>query len=220
MDTTTNERQIIGFHLLTDPNEMKEYAGKKHFDGFMAIKDLWERRRMTVVHRAVKAKFSQNKDIQELLLSTGGALLCECAGKDLVWGIGINYKVGGWEDEANWKGENCLGRVTMMVREEIMLERILFGGTDYVEYRDAPAIDAWKTPAGQLRRIPQYHDAVCAYADQMTKYSVRKAFQKMTLSDAEADVRGGSLLPKVGFFDMKQEVYERARILGRLAAKA
>ena len=57
------------------------------------------------------AKFSQNADLQQLLLNTGDAILAECAVKDLIWGIGLSMKDSNRFDMNKWHGENLLGKV-------------------------------------------------------------------------------------------------------------
>ena len=68
----------------------KEYAGKDYFTEFASIKPVWDKICRNVVKRGVRAKFAQNPAMHEELLSTGNALLAECAGNDTIWGIGIN----------------------------------------------------------------------------------------------------------------------------------
>ncbi len=42
-----------------------------------------------VVYEGLIEKFSQNSELCEQLLSTGDAILAECAVKDRIWGIGL-----------------------------------------------------------------------------------------------------------------------------------
>lgn len=78
---------------------------------------IWSQVREKIVFDAVKAKFSQNADLQQLLLNTGDAILAECAVKDLIWGIGLSMKDPNRFDMNKWRGENLLGKVLMKVRE-------------------------------------------------------------------------------------------------------
>lgn len=68
----------------------------------------WERVKEDVMHRAVKAKFTQHRKLEELLLSTGTARLVEHTEKDSYWG-----------DGGNGSGKNRLGHILERVREEI-----------------------------------------------------------------------------------------------------
>lgn len=80
-----------------DPAKAQEYAGAKYFTSFGTIKSIWDRNCKHIVKRGVRAKFAQNPELLEQLLNTGNALLCECAGKDRIWGIGINYNNPAWK---------------------------------------------------------------------------------------------------------------------------
>ncbi len=62
------------------------------------------------------AKFGQNAELQELLLSTGDAILLAASPYGRIWGIGIGCEeamAGGVEQ---WRGENLLGCALMQVR--------------------------------------------------------------------------------------------------------
>lgn len=78
---------------------------------------IWCQTREKIVFDGVKAKFSQNADLKQLLLNTGDAILAECAVKDLIWGIGLSMKDSNRFDMNKWRGENLLGKVLMEVRE-------------------------------------------------------------------------------------------------------
>ena len=63
------------------------------------------------------AKFGQNAELQELMLSTGDANLVEASPYDCIWGIGIGCEeamAGGVEQ---WRGENILGCALMQGRD-------------------------------------------------------------------------------------------------------
>ncbi|MDD7686371.1 MAG: NADAR family protein [Actinomycetaceae bacterium] len=78
---------------------------------------IWNGIRQIVVYEGLLAKFSQNEDLKNKLISTGGAVLAECAVKDLIWGVGLSMKNPDRFDKAKWKGQNLLGYTLMMVRE-------------------------------------------------------------------------------------------------------
>ena len=111
-----------------DPAEMKRLAGKDSFQEYAQICSFWEKNRKHIVKRGVRAKFQQNAEIREELLSTGTALLCECAGQDRVWGVGISYSDPSWQDVSNWNGDNLLGVILMGVREELRFSHIQKAG--------------------------------------------------------------------------------------------
>jgi ribA/ribD-fused uncharacterized protein len=72
------------------------------------IRGDWSEVKDDVMRRAVLRKFSANKDIQDVLLSTGDAILIENAPGDYYWGCG-----------SDGTGMNMLGRILMEVREQL-----------------------------------------------------------------------------------------------------
>jgi len=71
----------------------------------------WSRTKFDRMRDVLRAKFTQHKDLQELLLSTGDARLVEASRTDNA----VNRTWG----EVNGKGLNMLGVLLMEVREEI-----------------------------------------------------------------------------------------------------
>ena len=80
---------------------------------------IWNGIRQIVVYKGLLAKFSQNKDLKEKLLSTGNNILAEAARTDSVWGIGISIKANARFDMNKWRGKNLLGFALMQVRKEL-----------------------------------------------------------------------------------------------------
>ena len=68
----------------------------------------WESVKDDVMHRVVKAKVLQHKEIKELLLSTGNEEIIEHTKNDRYWG-----------DGGDGRGKNMLGKTLMRVREEL-----------------------------------------------------------------------------------------------------
>lgn len=100
----------------SDLKKIKDYGRKvKNYDSAV-----WNGIRQLVMYDAVKAKFSQNEKIKEKLLSTGNAVLAECAKNDLVWGIGLHADEPECLDTDKWHGQNLLGFTLMKVRGELM----------------------------------------------------------------------------------------------------
>jgi ribA/ribD-fused uncharacterized protein len=62
------------------------------------------------------AKFKQNPELAEVLLSTGNKTLVEGSPHDKIWGVGLHWADEEILDEANWKGQNLLGKALMEVR--------------------------------------------------------------------------------------------------------
>lgn len=80
---------------------------------------VWNGLRQLVVYEGLLAKFTQNEELGQRLLSTGGALLAECAMKDRVWGIGLSMGDPARLDPAQWQGQNLLGYTLMRARAAI-----------------------------------------------------------------------------------------------------
>ncbi len=68
----------------------------------------WDNKRDNVMYTALKAKFTQHKDLQQLLLDTQNSLLVEHTALDNYWG-----------DGGNGTGKNRLGKVLMKLRKEL-----------------------------------------------------------------------------------------------------
>ncbi len=68
----------------------------------------WDTWKLMAMRRALFAKFTQNKDLRELLLATGDCTLHENSMVDYYWGIG----------ETN-DGLSMLGKLLMALREEL-----------------------------------------------------------------------------------------------------
>ena len=79
----------------------------------------WNGIRQIVVYRGVYEKFNQNPDLKEKLKGTGDAILAECVRSDKIWAIGLSIDDEDRLDISKWKGQNLLGYVLMMVREEL-----------------------------------------------------------------------------------------------------
>ncbi len=71
----------------------------------------WESVKVQVMREALRAKFTQHEDLQELLLSTGDAKLVEHTANDHYWG-----------DGGNGRGDNMLGRLLMQLRKQLRQE--------------------------------------------------------------------------------------------------
>jgi ribA/ribD-fused uncharacterized protein len=90
--------------LLQSP-KMAAIAGR---DRKKPLRSDWEQVKDDVMRRAVKTKFTQHKELRELLLSTGEDEIIENAPGDYYWGCG---KTG--------IGQNKLGIILMEVRTQL-----------------------------------------------------------------------------------------------------
>ena len=82
--------------------------------------NVWNGIRQIVVYEGLLAKFSQNMDLKEKLLSIGSAILAECAVKDKIWGIGLSMNNPDRFEKEKWQGKNLLGYTLMMVRDKLL----------------------------------------------------------------------------------------------------
>ena len=78
---------------------------------------LWDARKYDIVVKGNKAKFGQNPDIREFMLSTGDAILVEASPFDKIWGIGLDRETALKGSVEQWQGENLLGCALMDVRD-------------------------------------------------------------------------------------------------------
>lgn len=81
--------------------------------------NIWNGVRQIIVYEGLMAKFSQNVELKERLLSTGDAVLAECAVRDCIWGIGLSMDNPERLDIKKWRGQNLLGYTLMMVRNKL-----------------------------------------------------------------------------------------------------
>jgi ribA/ribD-fused uncharacterized protein len=98
-----------------NPKDQKALGRQvKNFD-----KAKWDTVSIGIVFKGNYAKFSQNVELGDELLSTGNKILVEASPYDTIWGIGMGEKEPGINDPANWKGLNLLGWSIMLVRKEL-----------------------------------------------------------------------------------------------------
>lgn len=77
----------------------------------------WDAMKYEIVVKGNKAKFSQNPDIKEFLLSTDDAILAEASPYDDIWGIKLDRETAMQGTVEQWQGENLLGCALMEVRD-------------------------------------------------------------------------------------------------------
>lgn len=76
----------------------------------VSLRSDWEEVKVTIMEEIVRAKFTQNPDLKEMLLATGNKKLIEGnTWNDTFWGVSL--KTG--------NGKNHLGNILMKVREEL-----------------------------------------------------------------------------------------------------
>lgn len=84
--------------------------------------EAWKLGRETCMTTAVMAKFSQNKDLKEKLLSPEyeDKTFVEASPFDTIWGIGMDENNPDVTDSSKWKGLNLLGIIITYVRKWIL----------------------------------------------------------------------------------------------------
>jgi len=72
------------------------------------LREDWEERKVEIMYRILRAKFTQHKKLKEMLLATGDAELIEGnTWQDYFWGV------------CQGKGKNMLGKLLMLLRIEL-----------------------------------------------------------------------------------------------------
>lgn len=82
--------------------------------------NVWDQCSFDIVTRGSVAKFSQNENLKEYLLSVEESIFVEAAPTDKVWGIGLNRMDRDAKNPVKWKGENKLGFALTVARKEII----------------------------------------------------------------------------------------------------
>lgn len=97
----------------TDVRKIKALGRKvKNFNN-----ELWDKHKEDFMFNACYAKFSQNNELKDFLLSTGNREIIEASPVDNIWGIGFSSDKA-MENIDKW-GQNLLGKTLMKVREEL-----------------------------------------------------------------------------------------------------
>lgn len=99
----------------TDPMKMKKLGRKvQNFDAKM-----WDEESGSIVIRGNLAKFKQNPELRDFLLSTEHKTLAEASPYDTIWGIGMTEAEAKKAYPHIWRGINKLGFALMEVRDEL-----------------------------------------------------------------------------------------------------
>jgi len=110
-----DDEMLAEILVAPDPKTAKAWGRKvQNFD-----KDTWNENAEKIVFKGNVAKFEQNPDLKEHLLSTAGKILVEAAPRDQIWGIGYGAKNEKALDPLQWRGRNKLGFVLTRVREKL-----------------------------------------------------------------------------------------------------
>ena len=174
----------------SDPMKIKK-LGRTKIDSFDA--NLWDSVCYAIVKRGIRA-------------------LAEASERDKKWGIGIAVDNSNRYKMKEWKGQNYLGRILMEVRDELRSASM-----KDIAYIDAKYIDfpEWHMSAGELSRIPKYHNTVKAYADTLIGSWERDCFyNQCEIYDWEVAMHTnmGGGLPWIGFWELKQDIFDLSRM--------
>ena len=105
--------QIVDMRTNSHPSRAKALGRQvKGFD-----LELWTKHADEIVEEGNWWKFSQNRDLGEVLLATGEREIVEASPDDRIWGIGFNSEEAEGR-EKEW-GNNGLGKALMRVRERL-----------------------------------------------------------------------------------------------------
>lgn len=112
-----NDKEAAEEILTTDnPRTIKAIGRRvKNFDA-----DKWTAVSYNVVVQGNFLKFTQNIDLQHILIEQAHLQLVEASPEDKIWGIGLHASDDRVLDEAQWQGQNLLGKAIMTARERIL----------------------------------------------------------------------------------------------------
>ncbi|MBQ3782106.1 MAG: NADAR family protein [Lachnospiraceae bacterium] len=99
----TEYEEII--RLLDNPMKAAEMGRNRD----LPLREDWEQIKDNIMRKAVCAKFTQNLDIKDILISTGRENIIEKTTNDYYWGCG-----------KDGSGKNMLGIILMEVREKLL----------------------------------------------------------------------------------------------------
>lgn len=95
----------------SNPLEIKKLG--RQVNGY--LEEIWNKCRFKVVVNGNYLEFTQNKEMKDILVSTGNREIVEASSKDNIWGIGFNATDAVKKPRSEW-GTNLLGKAIMEVR--------------------------------------------------------------------------------------------------------
>ncbi len=103
--------------ILAAPDPRAAKAAGRAVRGFDA--QVWAAKAYDIVVAANVAKFDQNLQLREYLLTTAGRVLVEASPEDRIWGIGLAAQDPAAATASTWKGTNLLGFALMDARDRL-----------------------------------------------------------------------------------------------------
>jgi ribA/ribD-fused uncharacterized protein len=79
----------------------------------------WNNRGKEIMMTGLRAKFTQNKTLCDFLVRTNSLVIAEASPYDTYWGIGLSLGDDKKTDHTRWRGDNKLGKLLEVVREEL-----------------------------------------------------------------------------------------------------
>lgn len=112
-----DDEEIANKILQTDDPKLAKKLGRKvkNFDS-----DVWLKVCKIYMKEACLAKFSQNEDLKEKLLSNKTQTYVEASPYDTIWGVGMSDENPKINDSSNWLGLNYLGEILTEIRDEFL----------------------------------------------------------------------------------------------------
>lgn len=83
------------------------------------VPQIWNEQCLSIVIAGNLAKFSQNNQLANFLLSTQERVLVEASPVDKIWGIGLPQNTPNIDNPLTWQGKNLLGFSLMAVRQKL-----------------------------------------------------------------------------------------------------
>lgn len=112
-----DEEMLAAILRTQSPKQMKAYG--RSVRNFR--QEVWEARCYGLVLEGNLAKFSQDPELGEYLLSTGKRILVEASPLDRIWGIGMGKNNPDAGDPMKWRGRNLLGFALTEARDRLTL---------------------------------------------------------------------------------------------------
>ncbi len=116
------EDEEVANAVMRTQNPKEQKALGRRVRGF--DKNKWEEVCREYVYEGNYAKFTQNPQLLEELVSYGDREIVEASPYDKIWGIGLHETDPNIEDKSKWQGTNWLGEAIMRVRNELKTEPV------------------------------------------------------------------------------------------------
>lgn len=112
-----NDQDALDQVMTTQDPKTQKAIGRR-IRGFE--QDAWNSFCRGIVYRGNLAKFTQNDELQALLIATGIREIVEASPGDRIWGIGLSADHPDACHPSRWKGTNWLGTAIMQIRAKIV----------------------------------------------------------------------------------------------------